>query len=278
MLGNKQRFLFALQAYLIAEQACLNAAKQGYSHFYIDGSLHSDFAVEWQDSRINNLNDTITQYNCKPIFHGNFKAPLASDVEFLRKSAVSYIKKEIDICGKLKCPLIIHGSAIVEPRKILAAKRAALNSLIQSIKELKAYALNLGVPIWLENLCNYPNYKPFHYIATTSEEFSIILDEVDTDIFFDFGHANVNALEPVETFFLRFHEKIKGISISNNNGVFDQHLKMSRGNIDFNHVRQLIDNLSWKGLVAFEIRDESPRDAKENFLTIGQTQIQKVAV
>ncbi|OGT41300.1 MAG: hypothetical protein A3F13_09890 [Gammaproteobacteria bacterium RIFCSPHIGHO2_12_FULL_40_19] len=259
---------FALQPYLKGEDGLIYSATHGYNYWYIDGSLNTDFAETWDAERITRLREKCEKYDIKPIFHGNFKVPLASDVTALRIAAIEYTKHEIDVCEKLNCPLIIHGSVIVEPRKIASVKNEALNGLINSLIELKKYAKSKNVPLWLENLSNYPNYRPFTYIATSKDEFSYILDQVDIPIFFDIGHANVNAKNPVEEFFYAFHKNIVAISMSNNNGSLDQHLGLENGSIDYHNFVDMLLETKWSGIIAFETRNVSPRKSIQSLYSI----------
>lgn len=259
---------FALQPYLKAEDGLTYAAAHGYNYWYIDGSLSTDCIEEWNDTRIEALKNKCIENKIQPIFHGNFKVPLASDVLMLRKAAIEYTKCEIDICAKFGCALIIHGSVIVEPRNISSVKKAALNGLIESLKELREYAAKKNVTIWLENLSNYPNYRPFTYIATSKDEFAYILDQIDIPIFFDIGHANVNAIVPVDEFFFSFHSKIAAISMSNNNGSLDQHLGLESGNIDYHSFVDLMLQTEWSGIIAFETRNVPPRKSIQSLYSI----------
>ena len=256
---------FALQAYMKAEEGVVNAWEHNYDYWYIDGSLHSDFPEQWSHERIIALVALCERTKMSPIYHGNFKAPLASDVEFLRRAAVEYVKKEIDICANFSCPLILHGGALVEPRTIREAKERGLRALIVSLKELQEYAQARNVLLMLENLSNYPNYRPFHYIATKVEEFESIFSEVDVSMFFDFGHANVNAEIPVEDFFKLCASRVAGVSMSNNNGNLDQHLKLHDGSINYSAVLVLMKQLKWQGIVGFEVRNMDPKKVIESF-------------
>jgi len=259
---------FALQPYLKAEDGLVYAASHGYNYWYIDGSLSTDCIEAWDTERTEALKTKCIENHIQPIFHGNFKVPLASDVLMLRRAAIEYTKHEIDICEKIGCPLIIHGSVVVEPRTISSAKKAALDGLIESLKELKEYAARKNVAVWLENLSNYPNYRPFTYIATSKDEFAYILDHIDIPIFFDIGHANVNAIIPVDEFFLSFHNNIVAISLSNNNGALDQHLGLESGSIDYHSFVNLMLKTKWSGIIAFETRNVPPRKSIQSLYSI----------
>ena len=253
----------AHQQYLPAEDGIKKAAEDGCTHWYVDGSLHGEMVKDWDQDRINNLKNMIKEYNISPIFHGNFKAPLGSDVDYLREAAVEYVKKEIDIAAQINAPIVIHGGGIVEPKKVVLAKKIALDNYIKSVKELAEYALSKSVDIYLENLSNYKHYRPFHYVFTHMEEYIYVFENIDNKnvyFFLDVGHANVGEGDPIEII-EKFHTKIKGISFSNNNGEQDQHFSLARGTINFSKLVNTLSKYNWKGLVAFEVRDKCTLDS-----------------
>jgi L-ribulose-5-phosphate 3-epimerase len=249
---------YALQNYSCAEKGMLDAAENGYQYWYMDASLPSNIFKEWDSQRITNLIHHMELYLVKPILHGNYKVPLASDVDELRTAALQYTKKEIDLAAAFSAPLIIHGGVIVEPRQMNTIKKEALNNFLYSIDELASYALKKNVSIYLENLSNYKNYRPFSYIFTHDEEFDYLLSRSDLSFFLDIGHANIGNESPQEIF-RKYASRIVGMSFSNNNGQQDQHLSLRRGSIDYEQLILCIAACEWKGIIAFETRDESPR-------------------
>src|SRR5205085_2390610 len=142
----------ASQNYLLAEEGVLSASQNNANYWYIDVSLSEEHPDKWSTDRINRLLSLVTHYQVFPIIHGNFKVPLASDVELLRKTSVEYVKKEIDFAERLNAPLIIHGSVIVEPRLVSKVKKIALDQFVLSIETLLEYAEKRGVTLYLENL------------------------------------------------------------------------------------------------------------------------------
>ncbi|MEO8400316.1 MAG: sugar phosphate isomerase/epimerase family protein [Gammaproteobacteria bacterium] len=248
---------YALQSYACAEKGIIDASLNGYQYWYIDGSLSSDIAKAWNNQRIANMISMIEQHKIYPIFHGNYKVPLSSDVDELRNAAIEYTKKEIDLASELSAPIIIHGGAIVEPRLINSVRKQALNNFLSSLNELQSYATKKNVPIYLENLSNYKHYRPFLYIFTNEEEFDFILSSTDLLFFLDLGHANIGNISP-QAIFEKNYKRIVGMSFSNNNGQQDQHLSLMRGTIDYIRIVSSIQTVGWKGIVAFETRDNSP--------------------
>ncbi len=251
----------ALQKYNSAEEGICIAHKHGYSHSYIDFSLKTESLDQWNKKRIDNLKNIIEKFQVKPIFHGNFKAPLASDLEDLRIAAIQYIKKEIQIASHFSAPLIIHAGGIVEPRLVKLVKKHALEKFLLSLHELVPYAKSLGVELWVENLSNYTKNHPFYYIFTSPHEFEYIFSQCnDIKFFLDIGHANIGNTD-VNGIIRDFHHRIVGISISNNNGVQDQHVNIFNGTVNYRNIISTLLDLNWKGYIGVEVRDTTPSDS-----------------
>lgn len=250
----------AEQRYLLAEEGIVSAFKNKCTHWYIDGSMHGDMVDRWSADRISYLNKLIEHYKVMPIYHGNFKVPLASDVNDLRLAALHYVKKEIDVCEKINAPLIVHASCIVEPRLIVKTKRKALENYVNSINEIGKYADKKGVVLFLENLSNYKNYRPFHYIFTNLDEYNFLFDKIENmhNIYFflDIGHENICNGDSIEVI-RKHHNIMAGISVSNNNGIRDQHLGINDGSVDYKKIVATLIECQWKGILAFETRNKS---------------------
>lgn len=258
----------ALQEYKSSENSVESAFKHDFSHAYFDLSLRTERLANWTDGRIQNIKDLLLEYNIKPIFHGNFKAPLASDLGAMREAAVSYVKREIDLASKFSAPLIVHGGTIVEPRKVEDAKNLAIKRFLLSIKELKEYASQKNVELWVENLSNYTKNHPFYYIFTTPGEFRYIFSEIPSLKFFmDIGHFNVGN-DDVTSVIHEFGDNIIGFSMNNNDGLRDQHLSVHSGSVDYQKIIQALTVLNWSGYVGIEVRNAQPKECLEHLANI----------
>jgi L-ribulose-5-phosphate 3-epimerase len=261
---------YAEQFYLIAEEGLIQACKDQADYWYIDGSLPSEYPDQWDAARIKTLKQQIDQSTAKPIFHGNFKLPLSSDVEEVRRISVKKVYEEIDLSAALSATLIIHGGSIVEPRLVTKAKQTGLENYLKSIDEIASYALSKGVVVLLENLSNYLNYRPFHYIFTTPAEYEYVFSQIEYEnvfFFFDLGHGAICEGDPVSVI-ERFHKKIWGMSLSNNNGVQDQHLGLNQGILNYSDIIRSIIAKNWKGIIAFETRGKTLNQSIEELTNI----------
>src|SRR5579872_7157044 len=175
---------YAQQLYYLAEEGIQQAYKDGAQYWYVDGSFPEEYPDQWTKERIDSLVKKINEYNITPLFHGNFKAPLSSDITHVREVGIKTVIAEIDLAAELSAPLILHGGVIVEPRLVIKAKKIALDNYIRSLDVIVSYAERKNVQILLENLSNYKNHRPFHYIFTTPEEYKYVFDRIDDNVYF----------------------------------------------------------------------------------------------
>lgn len=257
-----------LNAYLHAEEGLKHAQAHGCSHWYVDGSLDSEMPSTWTEVRIDALNRMIQETGVRPVFHGNYRAPLSTDIEVVRTAAVASVLQEIDVCAKLHAPLILHGGAIVEPRLVESAKVRALDKFVESLLEIERYARSKQVELWLENLSNYTKYRPFHYIFTKLNEFKYVFDRIPSVKFIlDVGHANVGNADPFEGFD-EFHQRIVGLSLSNNEGEKDTHFPLAYGTVRYPELVRKMVAAGWRGLIVFETRGRTPDKSLEDLASI----------
>jgi sugar phosphate isomerase/epimerase len=258
----------AQQQYLQAEEGLKAADDEGYTHWYIDGSLDGERPRDFSNARIAALRKDAQSHGLSPIYHGNFKVPIASDVEEMRGAAADYVRQEIDLCAELGSPLILHGGGIVEPRAVKPVKRICLEGLVDVLDKLTAYAEAKGVELWLENLSNYTKNHPFYYIFTKDEEFDYVFSRIGgVSFILDVSHAYINNGDPTETF-RKFRHRIVAMSFSDNMGVVDSHLPLGKGSLDYRTLIDEISSASWRGIISFETRGGTLRDSLDHLAAL----------
>lgn len=248
----------AVQRYLPAEEGLFAARQEGCSHWYVDASLESDMPHNWSQSRSRNLAANAGEQGLAPILHGNFRAPLASEIPEVRAAAQQYVRTEIDLAARIGATaLIIHGGAFVEPRPTKAQREAALERFLAVLSDTVREAAEQGVTIWLENLSYYPRFRPFSYVFTREADFGVAVAEIpDIKFILDVGHANVNQSAALPTF-EGFASSIAALSLSNNSGNQDSHLALPEGTLSILGIVEAIRSRGWSGIIAFETRNES---------------------
>jgi L-ribulose-5-phosphate 3-epimerase len=250
----------AVQRYLPAEDGAVAAYDEACTHWYVDASLQSDMPDAWSNERIRGVTAQAGELGLRPIIHGNFRAPLASEIPAVSDGVARYVQTEIDLAAALGAEaLILHGGAHVEPRPTASDRAAALDRLFAMLKRIIQRADDRGVTIWLENLSHYPRCRPFSYVFTRHEDYSQAISALpDIRFILDVGHANVNqsiALPVIRD----HHSSLAALSLSNNDGSADAHLALDQGTISTTELAAAINETNWTGIVAFETRNADVR-------------------
>ncbi|TCO55749.1 sugar phosphate isomerase/epimerase family protein [Actinocrispum wychmicini] len=254
----------AVQRYLGAEEGLAAARDEACSHWYVDASHLPDMPANWSPQRRADLVADATGRGLSPVLHGNFRAPLASEIPEVHAAALAYVRTEIDLAADIRATaLIIHGGAFVEPRPTKAHRDAALDRFLTLLATVVREAADKGVTIWLENLSFYPKYRPFSYVFTREADFAVALDRIpDVKFILDVGHANVNQPASVPIF-ENFAPSIAALSLSNNSGDQDAHLALPEGTLEVTRITEVIRSTEWQGLIAFETRNDSVQSGLE---------------
>ncbi|MWA14174.1 sugar phosphate isomerase/epimerase family protein [Streptomyces sp. BA2] len=248
----------AVQRYLTAEEGLEAARDERCSHWYVDASLMEDMPHNWSKGRSQKLVEAAAVHGISPILHGNFRAPLASEIPEVRAASLDYVRSEIDLAARIEASaLVIHGGAFVEPRPTKAHRDAALERFTSLLTVIEREAADKGVEVWLENLSYYPKFRPFSYVFTREADFETVLDAIPQVKFvLDVGHANVNQSLALPAF-EAFAPSIAALSLSNNEGTQDAHLALGDGTLSVRELTDAIRAQNWSGVIAFETRNAS---------------------
>lgn len=244
----------ALQRYLPAEQGLINCHEEGGSHWYVDLSLPADQPSQWTPRRRSRLATAAAELGCQPVVHGNFRAPLASEIPEVRDGVWRYLETELALAAELDAPLIVHGGAVVEPRPTRSGRVEAVRRALDMVERLRGRAERCGVEVWLENLSHYPRHRPFGYVFTGVADFELAAAEAPSLRFvLDVGHAHVNQDASLRLL-AAFADRIAALSFSDNDGTADAHLGLGRGSLPVRQISDLVLERGWRGLVVFETR------------------------
>jgi sugar phosphate isomerase/epimerase len=133
---------------------------------------------------------------------------------------------------------------------------------LRSIRELHAFASDLGMKIAMENLP-----EKYAFLMKTPEDFSRFYAETgleDIGIVLDTGHANLEG--QIQPFLQKLPKKIAHVHVSDNHGIVDEHLGLGSGSIDWDEFVKLLKATSFSGTVLVE----SVFDAKETLQKLRQ--------
>ncbi len=191
--------------------------------------------------------DLIDSYDIKMSVHSPLSdINIASYNEAMRKASVKEIKNSIDLASSMA-----PGLVVVHPghTPILGKKfpdKITRNS-IESLRECSRYADDCGVVLCVENMPNIDGL-----LCKDIDELNKIVDDLDTYMTLDVGHAN-NMNVPVSEM-LR-SSRIKHIHLSDNDGSFDNHNAIGSADIDFKLLFKELKRMNYKGILVVEVKD-----------------------
>jgi len=206
------------------------------------GSVHTHFNVN--ELKKFNFNFIIHNYFPPPKISFNFN--LASLSKSIRKKSIGMAKNAIDLCQQIKSPLYtFHAGFTVEPTELgkrlprdkIYERKKSIETFVESVEEIIAYAKNSGVKIAMEpnvvqkfNLVKGKNELLLFADYPEIETLFKLIKKEDLGLLLDLGHTAVTS------HWLRFNkdefvnscrDKVIAIHISNNNGLQDQHKSLT---------------------------------------------------
>ncbi len=158
---------------------------------------------------------------------------LSSFREKVRKTSIEIVEDILKVADVVNASLIVlHPGYCVFKEDYLKA----LNSLKKSLYELNKLQNEYSIQITIENM---PSYSMFMF-----REPNEIIDTLgDIGITFDIGHSFLN--KNIEKFLdNNLIKKIYHIHIHDNNGVFDEHLCIGKGKIEFDKYKKKLKKIN----------------------------------
>ena len=187
--------------------------------------------------------DLISSYSLKFIVHAPISdVNIASPNKRIRRSSIMEIKSSMDLAAHLDSDkLILHPGSV--PFLARAYKDKILGYNLQSLKELKKYADDLGVTLCLENMPRMEGY-----LYNNLKELQELVEELEIMATLDIGHAHTMGYTTKD---IRI-ELVGHIHLSDNDGLKDSHNALGTGSINF---PELFKNLKgYNGILTIEVK------------------------
>ena len=207
------------------------------------GSIHDNFDTK-----------KLKNYNFNYIAHGYFPPPknpfnfnLASQNKIIRKKSIDLIKNAIDICCNINSPIFtFHAGFTVDPPKLgkrfprsgMISRELARNTFFESTRIALDYAKERDIKLAMElnvvqkfNLDNEKNNLLLFADYDETEIFYKEFDKNEIGILLDLGHTAVTShwlKFDKDEFVKRIKDKVSGVHASNNNGIQDQHKRLTK--------------------------------------------------
>ena len=165
--------------------------------------------------------------------------------EPMRQAAMNEMKQTIAMCRQLEIGLVTVHPGFIQGIAFLNKARA-LEKTVESIREISAFAKDLGVAIAVENMPSNINAT-----CTQAQELLEAIEGADVGICFDMGHANTAAqLDEM----LSLVDRFANVHLHNNDGQWDQHNKVDDGSADLSKVVSVLKR-SYRGNIIIEATD-----------------------
>ncbi len=209
------------------------------------------------DKKKNEIVILLNKFKLKPIGHTAYWIDLCSDYDYVRHAWILEAMREIRTARKVGIDLInfhasLYGMFYGEKRKAL------LNNLIKSLREIVRYAEKRKIKVMLENV---PLSNGIHNVV----EFKYIIDNV-TSLFvhLDIPHAFTSGgMKSVTDYINTFRDKIIHIHWHDNHGRKDEHLPIGEGLIDHKEAVKALKDIDYDRTITLEVFT-SRQEAKES--------------
>jgi len=164
----------------------------------------------------------------------------------LRRATLRCLEKSIFYAGQLECRLwLFHPGSQTGVSHFYPGRDWQLN--LDAVRTLLKIARKESVEIAIENVP-----EPYPFVIKDVQDFSRFYDELDDDIglVLDVAHANLN--HQIQDFIRQFPKKIVHIHVSDNDGVYDSHLAIGYGTIDWGNVAKELKKAEYSNVIMLE--------------------------
>ena len=189
------------------------------------------------------IKDIINSMSLEITVHGPFSdLNPASLNEAIWNETVKQIKQCVEMSADFSRIVVVHPGILSPLGSQMPDQAWARN--VDALKELCGHAEEYGVTLCLENMIDLDKL-----LCRTPPEVFGMVEAAGCGMAFDVGHANT--MGNIDEF-LREKDRFTHVHIHDNNGKKDEHLELSKGNIDWDRV--LSELKGFKGMVVIEAR------------------------
>lgn len=241
----------------------------GLQHIEID-IIQPHLSLEsFPFSRIKKLKELAQLHGVSLSLHTPYTINPADEVGFFRKANEEYLKRLIALACRLQCTHITtHIGFWVGLTSWGWKRKAALDALVVTLKNLLPSLRRHRIPLTLENVNPMPRDSEFQLLGDNIEDFEYIYSEVGSPLIrmcLDVGHAHAN--EGPLGYIQNFGAKIVAVHFHDNHGKYDEHLAVGAGTIDWKKVAAGFRGIGFTGPFISEVFARTPKQAKEDLLS-----------
>lgn len=203
------------------------AKKFGLKYELMDVAFESVLHNKILQEEIRNIYDPCLLYSC----HGVF-----ADLNFSGSDPLIYEVSRQRLCQCAACAAR------------LGIERMVIHSCFHPVLHPDDPLYELWSHTFAELLCQVAErYQMELFVENVLDRNPYILGRImkaashpKVKVCLDIGHVNLSACS-LEEWFLRLHKHISYIHLSDNGGMYDEHLPVGQGNVDWRSVKKLIE-------------------------------------
>jgi sugar phosphate isomerase/epimerase len=207
---------------------------------FIDLFLEPDKG-ELGEVNIKEVKRQLDYYGLERVGHTAWYLPIGSSLKALRLCAVEIFKQYLDAFVELGCDKVtIHSNW---PPSTMFSAAEGVKFQTESLQSILGYAAEAGVKILFEPLGTVHDHaRNIDNLLASNEE-----------LYFhaDIGHLNIFGRDPVE-YLHRYKDRLLHVHLHDNNGIDDLHLPLGAGNIDWDHLINVLKSF-YDGTITLEI-------------------------
>ena len=179
---------------------------------------------------------------------------ICSRIAAERRDGVDFYKKMVDVARMLEIPRVL---LVADHPGYYIARETVWAYLVESVKEISAYAAQFGIKTVIEPLT--PMESP---VVTTAEDCMRLIKDVELPNLYAMLDVvpPVIVHEPFSQYFVTLGDKLDYIHLCNTDGVTDAHTRLDSGILPITDVINVFKHWNYDGYVTTEIYTEHFRD------------------
>jgi len=217
-----------------------------------------ELAFEYPDStpeqilrKSRRILDTFSLYNLVRIAHTQSFVNICDFSEAVRRASLKETVKAVEAAHRLDIGFLTVHPGFLWP---VMTKEKALKKTCESLRELLNVANEFDLILGVENLP--PRfYPPRDYFSKTAE-FNVVFNQIGSDrlkFVLDVAHASFRDSDSPLKFIGNFYEKLGHVHLSDNLGLWDDHLPLGAGRVDYKTPIRELKNRNYDGTITLEI-------------------------
>lgn len=192
------------------------------------------------------------QYGMGIVCHLPTFVSAADLTDSIRRASMTEMKRSLSVAADLGAEKVVLHPPMISGMGAHVADRVRAYA-IEFIADMVEMSETLGMTICIENM------MPRNGFGVEPAELEMLFWRFPTLQFtLDTGHANLGESGTVrlQELVTRLGDRIGHVHLSDNRGVYDDHLSLGSGTINFRHLAKSLKDLGYDATVTFEVFDE----------------------